>query len=186
MLSSASRHLADPLLDLLLGGPVAPAVARRGGDQERHRDQRQRREQGVDDEHRGRGEQDRQGALGDPDQPVAEEEADRLQVDRRPRHQLTGLLAVEEAELEPLQVLVEDLAQVVLDVQRDLARDQPPGDGQREAQDAGAEQREHEGQDVVASLVLDRVHRGAEQQRNQTVIPIATQASSSEKISGRP
>ena len=71
------------------------------------------------------GEQDRQRVLGEEDQPVAEEEADRLQVDRRARHQLPRLLAVEEAELERLQVAVHPLAQVELDVDRDPARDQP-------------------------------------------------------------
>ena len=36
-LLGAGGQLADPLLDLLLGGPVAPAVAGRGRDQERER-----------------------------------------------------------------------------------------------------------------------------------------------------
>ena len=53
---------------------------------------------------------------------VAEEEADRLQVDRRPRHELAGLLRVEEAELERLQVRVHAVAQVELDPERDAAR----------------------------------------------------------------
>ena len=78
-------------------------------------------------------------ALGDEHEPVAEEEADRLQVDRRARHQLAGLLAVEEAELERLQVAVEPVAQVVLDRQRDAAGDEPPRD--REARGAGARRR---------------------------------------------
>ena len=76
---------------------------------------------------------ERQGRLGDEDQAVAEEEADRLQVDRRPGHELAGLLAVEEAELEALEVRVDAVAQVELDAERDLAGHEPPGDGEREA-----------------------------------------------------
>ena len=117
------------------GGAGDAVVARGGVDDERRRHQRDQRQQRVDRDHHRAGEDDRQQALGDEDQPVAEEEADRLQVDRRPRHQLAGLLGVEEAQLEPLQVRVEELAQVEFDRQRDLARDQPPHHGQPEAQD---------------------------------------------------
>ena len=53
--------------------------------------------------------------LQDEHQAVAEEEAHRLQVHGRARHQLAGLLVVEEAELEPLELAVHQLAQVVLD-----------------------------------------------------------------------
>ena len=49
-----------------------------------------------------RGEHDRQRRLQHEDEAVAEEEAHRLQVDGRARHELAGLLAVEEAELERL------------------------------------------------------------------------------------
>ena len=114
-----------------------------------------------------RGEGDRQQVLGDEDQPVAEEEADRLQVDRRPRHQLPGLLAVEEAELEPLQVRVEELAQVEFDRERDLAGDDPPHHGQAEPEDAGADDRQRQRQQVGLVVILDRVDRAADQQRDQ-------------------
>ncbi len=135
-------ELADPLLHLLLGGPVPPAVAGRGRDQEGHRDERQEGEERVEEEHRRGREQDREGALAHPDQPIAEEEADRLEIDGRPRHQLPGLLRVEEGELEPLQVLVEALAEVVLDRERDPAGDQPPPDRERQPQQSRAEQRQ--------------------------------------------
>ena len=59
------------------------------------------------DDHRDAGQQQREHRLQDEHEPVAEEEAHRLQVDGRARHQLAGLLAVEEAELEALQVAVE-------------------------------------------------------------------------------
>ena len=109
------RQLRDPLLDLLHSGSRDPVVAGGGVDDERGRRQRDQSQPGVDHEHHGAGEDDREDVLGDEDQPVAEEEADRLQIDRRPRHQLSGLLGVEEAELEPLQVGVEELAEVEFD-----------------------------------------------------------------------
>ena len=60
--------------------------------------------------------------LQDEHEPVAEEEAHGLQIDGRARHQLAGLLAVEEAQLQALQVAVEQLAQVVLDRRARCAR----------------------------------------------------------------
>ena len=71
--------------------------------------------------HRDNGED----VLEEEDQPVAEEEAHALQVDGRPRHQLSGLVAVVEAEREPHEVRVEPLAHVHLDRERLLSGDQP-------------------------------------------------------------
>jgi hypothetical protein len=100
-------QLGDALLDLLQRR-ARPASEPRGGQHhERHGDERDRREDGIDEEHRRGGEEDRQRRLEDEDEAVAEEEADRLQVDGGARHELTGLLAVEEPELERLQVPVE-------------------------------------------------------------------------------
>ena len=76
-------------------------------------------------------EHDRQRGLEHEDEAVAEEEAHRLQVDRRARHQLAGLLAVEERQLEVLEVLVHAAAQVALDAERDAAGDQPADVGER-------------------------------------------------------
>ena len=83
-------------------------------------------EPGFDDDHRDAREHEREDGLQDEHEAVAEEEADGLQVDRHARHQLAGLLAVEEAELEALEVAVEQLAQVVLDAERHAAGDHPP------------------------------------------------------------
>ena len=68
----------------------------------------------VDEEH-GRDDDDRHDVLREEDQPVAEEEAHGLQVDRRPRHELPRLAAVVEAEREAQEVRVELVAHVVLD-----------------------------------------------------------------------
>ena len=59
---------------------------------------------GVEVDHDRPGEEDREGRLDHEDQAVAEEEAHDLEVDGRARHQLTGLLIVEEADLEVLKV----------------------------------------------------------------------------------
>ena len=95
-------QLGDPLLSLLKGGSRTSPVAPRDQHHERDRRQRQRRQLRLKHEHRDRRERDRQDRLGDEDQSVAEIEADRLKVDGGARHQLTGLLAVEECELERL------------------------------------------------------------------------------------
>ena len=79
--------------------------------------------------------------LEEEDQPVAEEEADALEVDRRPRHQLARLVAVVEAEGELHQPLVERGAHVHLDRQRLAAGDQPAADHQPRLDNAEPEDR---------------------------------------------
>ena len=136
VLLDVGGELGDPLLDLEQRGPRAAAVARGDEHHERHGQQRERGEPRLQREHGDRGEQDRQRALADEDQPVAEEEAHGLQVDRRARHQLAGLLAVEERQLERLQVAVDQVAQVELDRQRDAPGHEPARDGEAQAQHA--------------------------------------------------
>ena len=102
------RQLGEPLLDLLHGRSRAPVVAHRREHHERApAASASAARSGLMREHHRARQRQRQRVLRQEDQPVAEEEADRLQVDRRPRHQLPGLLGVEEAELERLQVPVE-------------------------------------------------------------------------------
>ena len=179
VLLGVGGQLGDALLDLLLRRPGAAAVA--PGDDDHHRDRRQRDrgQAGVDEEHGHGGQHDGQRRLHDEDEPVAEEEAHRLQVDGRTRHELAGLLAVEEAELERLQVVVQALAQVDLDPEGHAPGHQPPRHRQRQPQ----HRRDHdhdrdEGQ--VALVVGPRVgvvgvgrarrglvDRGADQVRQQ-------------------
>ena len=129
------------------------------------------------------GEEDGQRRLQDEDQAVAEEEAHGLQVDGRARHELAGLLAVEEAELELLQVLVHAVAQVELDAERHASRDQSPRDGQRQAQHARGEDDEPERRRAppcrrrwIWSMARPVSHGMA------TVMTIATAASSPDKM----
>jgi hypothetical protein len=65
----------------------------RGGD--RHRDEG---EPPFRPKHDRRRPDDREEVLGEEDEAVAEEEADALEVDRRPGHQLARLVAIVEAE----------------------------------------------------------------------------------------
>ena len=160
-------QLGDSLLHLLYGGARDAVVARGGVDDQGCGEEGEQGEQWVDRDHHHGGEDDRQHALGDEDQPVAEEEADRLQVDRRPRHQLPGLLTVEEGELEALQVGVEALAEVEFDRQRDLPRDDAAHQGQPQPQHPGGDDRQGEGEEVRLVAVLDRVDRLADQPWNQ-------------------
>ena len=159
--------LADPLLDLLQRRARAAAVHRRHHDDERHGDQGQRRQAGGEPEHRRRAEQDRQPALEDEDQAVAEEEAHRGQVDGGARHQLPGLLAGEEPHLELLQVLVEQRAQVELDRQRDLAGDQTAHHRQAEPHQRDADHGQRQRAQLVAVPVGDLVDRAAGQPRDR-------------------
>ena len=106
-----------------MAGRARAPVALGDDDDEGHGGDRDQPEAGVDGDHRDAGEQQRERGLQDEHEAVAEEEAHGLQVDGGARHQLAGLLAVEEAELQALQVAVDELAQVVLDAQRDA-----PGD----------------------------------------------------------
>ena len=71
---------------------------------------------------------ERDHVLEEEDQAVAEEEADGLEVDRRPRHQLAGLVPVVEAEGQALEVRVQLVPHVVLDAECLAARDEPPPD----------------------------------------------------------
>ena len=100
------------------------------GRQQHERDQR---ELPAREQEQGRGRDQRRAVLRDEDEPVAEEHAHRADVARRAREQLAGLVLVVEAEGHALQVRVERLPQVVLDVQREPARDQAPRDHERAA-----------------------------------------------------
>ena len=102
---------------------VAVAV----GDRDDHRGDRERdqRQLPFDDEEHDHHRDDGERVLEEEDQAEAEEEADRLQVDGRPRHQLARLMAVVETEREPQQVRVQPLAHVLLDPERLPAGDDP-------------------------------------------------------------
>ena len=94
-------------------------------DRRRDREGDERELPAVDEEHDG-DDDDRHDVLREEDEPVAEEEAHRLEVDRRARHQLSGLAAVVEAERQAQEVRVELVAKVVLDPERLPAGEHPP------------------------------------------------------------
>ena len=88
------------------------------------RERDQRKLPFVEEEHCRHG-QHGENVLEEEDQPVAEEEANTLQVDGRARHQLAGLMPVVEAEREPDEMGVEPLAHVHLDRECLLPGDEP-------------------------------------------------------------
>ena len=167
VLLDVGGQLRDALLDLRERGPRAAPVARGDQHHERHGDQRQRRQPGLDRQHRDAREQDRQPALQDEHEAVAEEEAHRLQVDGQARHQLAGLLAVEERQLELLQVRVQAVAQVVLDAERDLARHQAASDRERQPRERHEHDRHDQALEAVAVARVDPVDRPAGQPRDR-------------------
>ena len=81
---------------------------------------------------------------------------------------------------------VHALAQVELDVDRDLAGDQPPDHGQPEPQEPGADDRQRQRQqrrrDRSSSIALTAAPTSS---GIRTVIPIATQAKTSDQITVR-
>ena len=99
-------------------------VAVRDDDDERRDRRGDERQPPVDDEHDRGGADDRQDVLEEEDEAVAEEEADGLEVDRRAREELAGLVSVVEAEREAEELRVERVAHVVLDPERLAARDE--------------------------------------------------------------
>ena len=95
------RHVGELLLHVSQGRVCDVAVA--VGEDDEHRSDRERdqRELPLEDEQDHGHRDDREDVLEEEDQAVAEEEAHRLQVDRRTRHQLAGLVPVVEAERQP-------------------------------------------------------------------------------------
>ena len=166
VLLGLGRQLGDALLDLLRGGPVQAPVAGGRPDDQRHRGQRHRGQDRVHRDHHHGGDHDGQQRLHHEDQAVAQEEAHRLQVHRRARHQLAGLLAVEEAQLQRLQVAVHPVAQVELHAQRDAAGHQPAHHAEDQAQHARGHHHAAQQPQRVAALA-DVVDRAADQERDQ-------------------
>ena len=136
------RDVRELLLHVAQDGVRDAAVAVGDADEERRDRERDQRQLPVVEEEDGRDADDRDHVLGEEDEAVAEEEADRLQVDGRPRHQLARLVAVEVAEREPQQARVERVAHVPLDPERLLAGDEAPPEHEHRAQQADGEDRE--------------------------------------------
>ena len=141
------RDLPERLLDVAEHRLRHAAVAVRG--ERDHRGDRERDERelpAVDEEH-GRDDDDRHDVLREEDEPVAEEEPHRLEVDGRPRHQLPRLAAVVEAERQAQEVRVELVAKVVLDRECLPAGDHPAPVHERAAKKPESDDRgdlEHE------------------------------------------
>ena len=124
----------------------------------RHRDEKgcdrecDQRELPLVEEENGRHTDDRDHVLGEEDEPVAEEEPDRLEIDGRARHELSGLVAVIEAEREAEELRVERVAHVPLDRQCLLARDEAPAEHQQRPDEPDEEDRADQERQLVAVL----------------------------------
>lgn len=160
-------ELGDPLGHLLHRRARLTGVAERGEHDQRSGGQGDQREPGIDHEHDHARQQHGKQALAEEDQAVTEEEADRLQVDRGPAHQLAGLVAVEETKLEAHQVGVDLLAKIELDRQRDPAGDDPSDHREPEPQDRGKEDRPDQPEELLPVTAVDRVGGLADQGRDQ-------------------
>ena len=159
------RDVAELLLHLAQNRVRDVAVAVGDGDDQRRDRERDQRQLPLDDEEHDHHRDDRERVLEEEDQAEAEEEAHRLQVDGRARHQLARLVAVVEAEREPQQVRVERLAHVLLDPERLPAGDDPAAEHQRRLDDADDRDRDDEpGEHRRAPAGLDPVDRLADEQ----------------------
>ena len=141
------RDVGELLLHVAEHGVGDAAVAVGGSAIDRRDRERDERELPAVDEEDGRHDDDRHDVLREEDQAVAEEEAHRLQVDRRARHELARLAAVVEAERQSEEVRVELVAHVVLDGERLLPGDHAPPVHERTAHETEPDDRgdlEHE------------------------------------------
>ena len=125
------RDVGELLLDVAQRRVRDVAVAVRERDEERRHREHDEREPPLEEEEDDAHGDDGEDVLEEEDQAVAEEEPHALQVDRRARHQLAGLVAVVEAEREAHEVRVEALPHVHLDVERLLAGDEPAAEHER-------------------------------------------------------
>ncbi len=154
------------LLDVAQDRVRDVAVAVRQADEDRGDREPDQRKLPVENEHHHRHAGERDHVLEEEDQAVAEEEADGLKVDRRPRHQLAGLVPVVEAEGQALEVCVQLVAHVVLDAECLPAGDEAPADhGQSAFTEADDQDEDDVELELVAVVGLDRVvdDRGRDQ-----------------------
>ena len=126
-------------------------------DQERHDRERDQCELPLDEEEYDRHGDDDEYVLEEEDQAVAEEEPDPLEVDRRPGHELAGLVGVVEAERQPNEPGVERVAHVELHSQGLAPGDQPPPDHQRGLEHAEADDRPDVDVQLVPVVRHDRL-----------------------------
>ena len=159
LLHVAQRRMCD----------VAVAVGER--DEQRSGRERDERELPLDEEEDDRHRQHGEHVLEEEDQPVAEEEADALEVDGGPAHELPGLVPVVEAERQAHEMGVEAAAHVHLDVERLAARDDAATEHAARTGEAQPEDRQDVDPQrvrvVVEERVVDHVAAGHPDQRDR-------------------
>ncbi len=109
----------------------------------------------VEEEDHGHAD-DRHDVLDEEDEAVAEEEADVLQIHGRSRHELAGLVAIEVAKRQSLEVPVERVSHVELDTERLRSCDEPPPDHEERPQQPDEGDEPNEQCQLLCVLVRDR------------------------------
>ena len=144
------------------------AVALRDEDDRRRDRERDQSELPAVDEEHSRDDHDGHHVLREEDEPVSEEEAHGLQVDRRSGHELPRLASVVEAEREAQEVRVELVAHVVLDREGLPSGEQPPPEHERAAHETERHDRAdppHDDRGVLVSVEL--VDHESDEDRNE-------------------
>ena len=136
-------------------------------DDQRQRRERERGEVGVEREHDDRGQQDRADILRQHRKAPAEERRDLSHVDRRARDQLADGLALENAQIQRMQVSEEAVSQVVLHLEPDATRDALAGPLRHGDHDRDPPDRKRRADEAASIARGDLVHRIADQQRNE-------------------
>ena len=154
------REVAGLVLDASHDGVVVafePAAEHEHRDRGRDREQRERH---VEEEQQREDRHDLDHDHEEEDRPERGEPPDHRDVGAGPREQLSRLPPVVEPDLEPLQVLVEVVAELRLDVGGDDREVDAPAVGERELDDRQAdrecEQREEPGLVAVRDRAVDR------------------------------
>src|SRR3954465_7814319 len=111
----------------------------------------------LDEEEDDRHRRDRQHILEEEDEAIAEEKADSLEIDGCPRHQLSGLMTVVEAEREPDEMGVHLAPHVHLDVECLLSGDQAPAGHEQRAYETEAHDREDGEPELMRVVIVQRL-----------------------------
>ena len=173
-LAGGDEHRAD-----------APRVAQRADHRAQQRRQRDGGQPPVERKHDDGRAQDGQHGLADVGQREAEELRDAVELAAQPRHELPGLLAVEEGLVQGQQMGEHAPAQL-----GDHAHVDAGGDARGRHRHAGAEDGEERDAardqvDPVLVAVLDRGHRGAGQQRRGDAVDHAEHRQDRQPVSAR-
>ena len=143
------RHMGERLLGLRHDRLRAARIHHGEHAERRHDHQHEQRDERIHPQQHGHHGHDGDGVLRKEEDAVAEKQAQCRQVDSCATHDLPGLIAVVERKRQRQQVVIDEVAQVLLDVDRHRAGDQASEVHDGEAPDGEAENQD----DQIAQLV---------------------------------